>query len=239
MDPANVSMSGTTEGQKDILDFTLQSMPLPIIHKDFSINIRKLEASRKSGQPLDLAQAEMAMRLVMEATESMVFNGHATRVGSSVIKGLLNAPSLNVGTTTSDWSTTATGDQMVADVLAAMKQLQDDNMYGPYGIFTSQGAFTRMQDDYKAASDKTIYSRLLEIDGISFIKPSKDMAVADSFVMFQLTKDVIDEVIGLQPTVVSWETMGGMTMNFKVMSIMIPRVRATKSGQSGIVYRAS
>ena len=51
----------------------------------------------------------------------------------------------------------------------------------------------------------------------------------------QISQHAHSEVIGMQPTVVSWETRGGMTMNFKVMSIMIPRVRSTKTLQSGVV----
>jgi len=238
MDAADVSMSGVTEGERDILDFTLQSMPLPIIHKDFSINIRKLEASRTTGQPLDTAQAEMAMRLVMEQTESMVFAGHATRAGANQIYGLTTEPNRNTGTTTNNWDSSATGADYLTDVLAAQGQLQTDHMYGPYGIFTTQLAFARMQNDYVTGYPKTILSRLLELDGVEFIKPSRDLA-ADTFVLVQLTNDVIDEVVGLQPTVVSWETQGGMTMNFKVMSIMIPRVRSTKSNQSGVSHRTA
>ncbi len=69
MEPADVSMSGVTRGEQDTLEYTLQSMPLPIIHKDFTINIRKLEASRTLGQPLDTAQAALAGRLVAESPE--------------------------------------------------------------------------------------------------------------------------------------------------------------------------
>lgn len=237
MEPAEVSMAGVTEGQRDILDFALQSMPLPIIHKDFNINIRKLEASRTTGQPLDLAQAEMAMRLVMEQTESMVFNGHTTQVGTSKIYGLTNEPNVNTGSTSANWDSAAVGSNYLTDILGAIDLAEADNMYGPYGVFCTQKAFNRMQNDFKAESDKTIMSRLMKISGIQFIKPSKDLA-ANTFVLFQLTKDVIDEVVGLQPTVVSWETNGGMTMNFKVMSIMIPRVRSTKTAQSGIAVYA-
>ena len=57
---------------------------------------------------------------------------------------------------------------------------------------------------------------------------------ANTAFVLQLTSDVIDEVIGMQPTVVQWETQGGMQLHFKVMSIMIPRVRWTQTLQSGI-----
>lgn len=235
MDPANVSMSGVTEGERDTLDFTLQSMPLPIIHKDFNINIRKLEASRSRGQSLDMAQAELSATLVMEQIESMVFLGHATREGTARIFGLTTETNRNTGSVTANWSTVATGENMLTDVLAMIDKMITDNMYGPYGLFVSPAAFVRMGGDFKAASDKSIINRLLEVPGLEFIRPSKDLT-GTVVVMVQLTRDVIDEVVGLQPTIVQWETQGGMTVNFKVMAIMIPRVRSTVTGQSGVAH---
>lgn len=236
MDPADVSMSGVTEGERDILDFTPQSMPLPIIHKDFNINIRKLEASRTTGQPLDLAQIAMASTVVSETIETMIFLGHATREGSSRIYGLLTEGNRNTGSVTANWDTPATsGANKLTDVIAMIAAMQDDNMYGPYGLFVTQTAFLNLQDDFKSNSDKTEMARLLEVEELEFIKPSKDVT-AGAVVMFQLTRDVIDEVIGLQPTIVQWESQGGMVINFKVMAIMIPRVRSTKTNQSGIAH---
>jgi len=235
MEPANVSMSGVTEGERDITAYDLQSMPLPIIHKDFSINIRKLEASRKSGQGLDMAQIAMASTLVSEAVESMLFLGSTIKAGGSTIPGLLTHANRNTGSVTANWDTAATGEQMVDDIIAMIGAAQSDNMYGPYGIFVPNAAYLRMADDYKTNSDKTILSRLLEIPGIEFILPSKDVT-AGAVSLVQLTPDVIDEVIGLQPTIVQWSSNGGMTFNFKVMAIMIPRIRSTITSQSGIVH---
>lgn len=236
MDAANVSMAGVTEGERDTLEYTLQSMPLPIIHKDFNINIRKLEASRTTGQPLDTAQVAMASTLVAEAVEEMVFLGHATREGSSRIYGLLTETNRNTGSVTANWDTAGTsGANKLTDVLAMINAMQDDHMYGPYGLFVPQTAFLNLQDDFKSESDKTEMARLLEIDSLDFIRPSRDVT-AGAVVMVQLTSDVIDEVIGLQPTIVQWDTNGGMTKNFKVMAIMIPRVRSTVTNQSGIAH---
>lgn len=236
MDPANVSMSGITEGERDTLEFTLQNMPLPIIHKDFNINIRKLEASRSTGQSLDMAQTAMASILVNEQIESMVFLGHATREGTAQIFGLTTEPNRNTGSVTADWDAGATtGQNKLDDVLSMIDALQIDHMYGPYGMFVPNTAHLELQDDFKANSDKTQMQRLLEVTGLEFIKASTDVP-AGAVIMFQLTKDVIDEVVGMQPTIVQWETHGGMTVNFKVMAIMIPRVRSTVTNQSGVAH---
>lgn len=235
MEPANVSMAGVTRGEQDTLEFTLRSMPLPIIHKDFTINIRKLEASRSTGMPLDTAQAELAGRLVAEETEKMVILGHATRVGAAQIYGIDTVPNSSAITMTgtTGWDTDSTGAEILADVLSAMAALETDNMYGPYTLIVTYAAWNRMLEDFKAESDKTIVQRVLELPGILNVIPSKNVPAEHAYLV-QMTRDVIDEVIGMQPTVVQWETQGGMQLHFKVMSIMIPRVRFTQTLQSGI-----
>lgn len=235
MEPADVSMSGVTRGEQDTLEFTLQSMPLPIIHKDFTINIRKLEASRTLGQPLDTAQAALAGRLVAEETEKMVILGHATRVGTAEIFGLDNVPNANAVTMTALWDTTSVAVDYVTDTLAAIAALQADFMYGPYALVINYTTWNRMQNDYIATdiTGKTIAQRVADIEGLSGILVSTDVAANNAF-MYQETRDVIDEVVGLQPTTVQWETQGGMQMHFKVMSIMIPRLRFTRTLQSGV-----
>ncbi len=235
MEPADVSMSGVTRGEQDTLEYLLQSMPLPIIHKDFTINVRKLEASRTLGQPLDTAQAALAGRLVAEETEKMVILGHATRVGAAEIFGLDTVPNSNAVTMTALWDTTSIAVDYVTDTLAAIAALQADFMYGPYALVVNYTTWNRMQNDYIATdiTGKTIAQRVADIEGLSSMIPSHDVAANTAYV-FQLTSDVIDEVIGLQPTTVQWETQGGMQMHFKVMSIMIPRLRFTKTLQSGV-----
>jgi uncharacterized linocin/CFP29 family protein len=235
MEPADVSMAGVTRGAQDTLEYSLKSMPLPIIHKDFTLNIRKLEASRTTGQPLDTAQAEVAMRLVAEATEKMVIAGHTTRVGASQIYGLDTVPNSSAVTMTNLWDTTTTAVEYVTDVLASIAALQADYMYGPYALLVNYTTWNRMQNDYIATdiTGQTIAQRVAGIEGIQTIIPSHDIAANNAYV-FQLSRDVIDEVIGMQPTVVQWESQGGMQLHFKVMSIMIPRVRWTQTLQSGV-----
>ncbi len=236
MTDADFSMSGVTEGELDRLVWDLVNMPLPIIHKDFRINIRALEASRKLGQTLDVAQATVAARKVAEKTEDLLYNGDGIVVGGSSIPGLLTHADRNTGSVTADWDTPATtGANKLTDVIAMIASAQADDMYGPYGMFIPNTAHINLMDDYKANSDKTQLQRLLEVKGLEFILPSKDVT-AGAVVMVQLTNDVVDEVVGLQPTMVQWEVQGGMQVNFKVMSIMIPRIRSTKTLQSGVVH---
>jgi uncharacterized linocin/CFP29 family protein len=237
MEPADVSMAGVTRGEQDTLEYDLHSMPLPIIHKDFTLNIRKLQASRTTGMPLDMAQAELASRLVAEKVEDMVITGHATRVGNAQIYGLTNVPNAHAITMTgtTNWDTDSTGAQIVADVLSSIAALEGDHMYGPYTLLVNYAQWNRFQQDYDVSGNSlmTIAERVGRIAGISRIVPSSNVATGTAYVV-QMTRDVIDEVIGMQPTMVQWETQGGMQMHFKVMAIMVPRIRWTQTLQSGV-----
>lgn len=235
MDPAEISMAGVTEGRNDRVLFDLQSIPIPIVHKDFWINIRALEASRRGGTPLDTTQVRLATRKVSERLEDILFNG-TTAIGTNTpIYGYLTAPNRNTGSVTASWATTATGAQMIADVLAMIGKSTADNMYGPWMIYVPIPVWVRLLDDFKANSDKSIISRILEIPGIMDVKATSQLT-ASNILMVQMSSDVVDLIDGMQPTVVQWQEMGGMIFNFKVMAIEVPRIRNDILTQSGIVH---
>jgi hypothetical protein len=53
--------------------------------------------------------------------------------------------------------------------------------------------------------------------------------------MVQMTPDVARAVNGMDITTVQWETVGGMRLNFKVMCIQVPQLRADSNGNCGIL----
>lgn len=235
MGPADMNMAGVTEGRNDTLDGDLVSMPVPIIHKDFWINIRKLEASRKDGTPLDTTQAELCARKVSERIESMLFNGDTSLGANNAILGYATAPNRITGSTTASWAT-ATGAQILADVIAMIGAAKAKEMRGPFVFYVHYTAMSNLGNDFKTEGDKTILQRIKEIPGVGEIKESFYIPNADTVIAVQMTRDVVDIVDGFAPTVVQWETLGGMRQNFKVMAIMLPRVKSTYAQQSGIIH---
>jgi uncharacterized linocin/CFP29 family protein len=232
MTGAELSMSGLSQTPNDRQEFNLNTMPLPIIHKDFNINIRQLHSSRRIGTPLDVTQAQLSSRIVSEGIETLLFAGSLVLGTNNTIYGYLTAPNRATGSVTASW-TTATGTQIVTDTLSMIQKLKDNNMYGPYCMYVPSAVFTAMGADFKAQGDRTILERVLAIPGISQIKESKDLTSSQT-VLAQMSSDVIDLVDGMQPTTVEWETEGGMIVNFKVMAIMVPRLKSDFVGQSGV-----
>ena len=234
MGTAEISMAGVTPGRNERIDFDLERMPLPIFHKDFHLNIRMLEASRRGGMPLDTTMAGMCTRKVTEAIEATLFLGNTALGANNALYGYTTVPSRNTGSVIASWQS-ATGEQIVGDILRMQGMSIADNMFGPWMIYVPYAVFTRLAEDYKAASDKSIISRIMEIPGVSGIKPSYYLT-GTNVVMVMLTSDVVDMIDGIQPTVVQWESNGGFTVNFKVLAIMVPRIKDSYTGQSGVIH---
>lgn len=235
MGPAELNMAGVTEGRNDTTEGDLVSMPIPIVHKDFWINIRKLSASRNHGTPLDTTQVAICTRKVSERIESMLFLGDTSLGANNAILGYATAPNRVTGSTTASWAT-ATGAQILADVIAMIAAANAKEMWGPFVFYVNYASMSNLGNDFKAESDKTILQRIKEVPGVADIKQSSYVPNGDTVFAVQMTSDVVDIVDGIQPTVVQWPSLGGMRQNFKVLAIMVPRVKSTYIQQSGIIH---
>lgn len=235
--PAEVNMDGIARAQSDRVDFTLFSLPLPIIHRDFYMNSRVLQASRTRGEPLDVTNLRLAARKVSEKVEDMLFNGLVNyNFAGGTIFGYTTFPQRNTVTLGTPWDNSGIdGEAILAQVLEMINAAVSDRFYGPYLMYIPTAYWIKLLEDFKTNSDKSIILRLLEIPTLTDIKVA-DFLTADNVLLIQMTSDVVDMVVGMQPTTVQWETDGGFLLNFKVMTIMIPRMKNTDAGRSGIVH---
>lgn len=236
MEEAQVDMAGVAEGKGDREEFDIGYLPLPIVHKDFQLNIRVLEASRKRGESLDTTQAAIAARKVAEKTEEILFTGASTyKFGGGIIYGYVDHPSAKSVTLDNNWDDSpSNGASILADVLDMKQASINAKKTGPWLLYVPTNYEVILDDDFKANSDLTIRQRIKQIEGIQEVKVA-DKLTADTVVLVELSPETVRMVIGLQPTTVEWETKGGMVFHFKVMSIMVPQIRADQDGNCGIV----
>lgn len=234
---AEVNMDGIARAQSDRLDFTLHSLPLPIVHRDFYINSRVLAASRTRGESLDVTNMRVAARKVSERVEQILFNGITNyNFAGGTIYGYTTFPDRNTVTLGTAWTDSGvSGEDILAQILEMIDAAHGDRMFGPYIMYIPTAYWVRLLEDFKTNSDKSVISRVLEIPTLTDIKVA-DFLTADNVLLIQMTSDVVDMVVGMQPTTVQWETQGGFLLNFKVMTIMIPRLKQTDALRSGIVH---
>ena len=237
MEDAELSMDGKTRGEKDRVEYGIDYLPLPIIHKDFSINARTLAASRTTGDPLDVTQAQIAGRKVAEKIESMLFTGASSYAfGGGVIRGYLDFPNRNTYSLTYAWTHgSATGETILADVLGMKAKAIAAGFYGPFMLYIPTAYETVLDEDFKAGSDKSIRQRLMEVSSLRGIQVA-DKLTAANVTLVQMTSDVVRVVNGLGITVVEWSTEGNMVHNFKVMAIQIPQIRSNHDDACGVVH---
>lgn len=234
---AQVSMDAATRGRRDRPDFSIGYLPLPIIHKDFSLDIRTLNASRTRGQGLDTLQAQNAARKVAEKAESMLFTGLSTYTyGGGSLYGYTDHPNRNTYTLTAHWNdSAATGETILADTLGMIQASINDRHYGPWVMYIPTNFQTALGEDFKSTSDKSVRQRLLEVEGLQDIKVA-DFLTADNVILVEMTTDTVRMVEGLSIQTLEWSTEGGMILNYKVMAIMVPQIRADYSNYCGIVH---
>ncbi|QDP54882.1 MAG: hypothetical protein Unbinned3891contig1000_80 [Prokaryotic dsDNA virus sp.] len=235
---ARISMDPAVRSEGDRPHYEVSGLPLPIIHKDFSFNARQVATSRNTGASIDVSTAELAGRRVAEEIEKLFAGSQSFAYGGQSVYGLTNYPSRITRTITvptdSGWTPATT----VADVLGMRQDSEDALHYGPWVLFTAPAWDRYLDDDYSTLKgDNTLRDRLNAIDRINSIRTADYLSGFD-MVLVQMTSDVIRAVEGMQITTLQWETNGGMTLNFKVMAIVVPQLRADYNGNTGIVHGA-
>lgn len=253
---AVVDFDAMTEGRNDQPLFKLEGLPLPITHCDFWFPERLLAISRRQGTPLNVRMAEAAGRRCAEMVEqTLIGTITGPTLGSSAagsagipygrtpsVYGLLNHPDRIIkndmtAPTTVGWKPETT----VHEILEALELLRDNNFYGDYMVYTSRDWDTYLDGDYYAlatsgmtAPSQTLRQRIRQIDEVRDIRRLDFLSNTFTMIIVQMTPDVIQAVNGMDITTLQWPSMGGMRVNFKVMTIQVPLITPDYDGNTGI-----
>jgi len=238
---AELSMDGVTRAKNDRPAYSSKYLPIPIVHVDYELNARELEASRRLGNPLDTTSAELAARKVAEKLENLLFTDTTMSFGNGVIYSYLNHPNLNPVTLVKQWkasSNQASAAEILADVMAMKAKSIAAKHYGPWVLYVPTNYETRLDEDYDTVTPgTTIRERLMKIAGITAIKTADHMT-NHKVVLVQMTSDVVRLVKGMAIQSVQWQNNGPFSTNFKVLTIQVPQIRADQAGNSGITLLA-
>ena len=236
---ADLTMDGVSRSKGDRPDFGYHYLPVPIIHSDYEINSRVLNASRNMGNGLDTSMVEIATRKVAEKLEGMLFTSTTYAFGGGTIYSYVNHPDVNTRAI-SAWTggSSKTPAEMVDDVLDMKQDLIDDYHFGPYMLYIPTAYETLIDGDYSDSlsngTTNTIRERILKISGIKGIKVVDTLA-STTLLLVQMTSDVVRLVRGLPIQNVEWTTEGNFVHKYKVLTIQVPQVRSDYDGRSGIL----
>ncbi|WP_408954738.1 major capsid protein [Natroniella sp. ANB-PHB2] len=228
---AQIDMSGTSGGQEEHTDYDEVGVPIPVLHSNFRINIRRLLAARQNGRNLDTTEADESTRVVNTAMEKMIFKGADVSVDGAKIYGYCNVPGRFTGSL-SDWTTGA--DVIYKDIKEMIFKLINKGFIGPFYLYLGANRYDKLFN-YVDGSDQTALDRITNLPGLEEIKNSPGTP-KDDVVLVQMTSNVVDLSIGEDVQTVEWESYGGMEMQYKVMAAMAPRVKRNKNEVTGIVH---
>lgn len=225
------------------LEFNTDTMPVPLVHHGFKLNIRHLLAARRNGMPLDTAHAQASTQMVVESIEDMFINGSfSAGAGSGTMYGILSYPYRVTGSLTGSWLS-ITPDQIFTDVNNMIAALEAKNQYGPYGMYIPPTYAAALRKDYvkvstatgSVGSSKTIMQRLMDIEGLQFIRTNR-FVPANTVVMIQMSPLTMEVMDGIQPRLIEWSDEGGFETHYKVIAIMLPRPKRDALDQSGLCH---
>jgi uncharacterized linocin/CFP29 family protein len=103
-----------------------RAISVPMLRRQCSISIRRLEAAKLMGQPLNLTPVATAAEAVARREEEFIYYGNA----DFGLDGLLTAKGHNEHTA-GDWNNTQ---QALEDVLTAVNALDGAGFHGPYAL---------------------------------------------------------------------------------------------------------
>lgn len=238
---ARRTMVPNTRGENQREDRSGTRIPIYATLDEFSIGIRELRASERAGAPLDTSNIEQCTRNVNESFEDAMINGGIT-VGGNSSPGLLGAPSVNTQAYVDNEAWTAAGHNgldILTDVLNMAQKLRTAKKYGPYNLYIPSAYGTEINKPYTDGTttfDKTVREVLEQQvwGGRPLRIREADLLPANRTVLVQMTSDVLDVVVGEEPMPISWEHPSGFEFSHVVIGCIVPRVKDTYDGQSGI-----
>lgn len=233
MSDADINMSPLTGSEEDTTGFELINVPVPIVQKDFTLDIRRLRASRNRGDSLDTIQAQIASRKVSEASEDMVYNGLSFNLNGNSIYGYTNHPDRNTGSADGDFSTIT---NIYPTVQAMVNDANNDGYDGPFMLYVASDQYSEMRQVYTDGSGDSALQRVQDqFPEINDVKKAHYLDDGE-LVLVQMTQDVVDLAVAEEIQTIEWNAYAGMKAFYKVMAAWVPRVKSDAEGKSGVVH---
>lgn len=235
MSDAEISMSPNTNTEEDTQGFDLASTPIPIVQKDFTLDVRRLKASRNRGVGLDTTQTQVATRKVTEASEKMLVKGSSLTLNGNKIYGYTNFPDRIQGAAAGSWSTD------IANIYTTVRDMIDDareggGFRGPFIIYVASNLWSLLMERYTDGSGQTAKEVIIEkFEEVENIRPLIDMSDGE-LTLVQMTPDVVELQVAENIQTVEWNTQGGFKSHYKVMAAWAPQLKSNTKGETGIVH---
>jgi uncharacterized linocin/CFP29 family protein len=226
MSPAVISMYGETPAE-DIIVYTRKSLIVPILHKDFRIHWRDMEASRRFGTPLDTANAESAALVVAQLEDELILNGEIAGKPRLGIQGLTTVNGRQTQASDGAW---ATSPNALTTVQKAAAKLLNENFPPPYDLIVQPKAFM----DAHTLIANTAISQIEKIreliGGNIYVTPliKSSGGATNSAILMKSGAENADLCVAQDLKTFYMQTVD-MNHHFKVYEALVPRIKRPKA----------
>jgi len=150
------------------------AISVPMLRKECELSVRRVQAHRDMGLPLDLAPIEDAGEAVARREEEFVYYGQP----DFNLYGLMNAPKRNEAPL-SDWEKS---EHALEDVLAGVSKLEESGFHGPYALVADPEHYNNLFRRYEG-TDMLQLQHLKSLCELGVLKaPVDGVAVVDPHV---------------------------------------------------------
>lgn len=238
---ADVSMDAIKQADADRPLFSLKGLPLPIFHKQFHFSSRQVMASQANGsQPIDTINAGLAGEKVAEEVEKGVIGTSAKltalQYAGNQVYGYTNFPQRLTKVITTPVTGGWVPETTLTEILQMRALAKAQNQFGPFKCYMGSDWDTYLDKDYSATKGQnTLRERIGQINGIS-VPETLDYLPGYQILLVQQSVGTARAVVAMEMRTIQWVSHGGMQVNYMVMCIMIPQLRADGANQCGIVH---
>ena len=170
---AGIDMDGKAQSD-DFPEKTAHDIKLPVIHKEFLLNWRDIEISRREGPSILDDSIRTATRMVAEAEDRLLISGECTTWGALGIEGLFTATGRGSLAAAGAWPANA-----IADVNDGRAWLQGQGFVGIEPILIGPPALVKCLDGAIANTGLTYRQFLLSNNLVSGIIETPNAYAAD------------------------------------------------------------
>lgn len=241
MEPAEIGLNPTKFDNDDTV-YGTNAVPLPIIHKTFTVPYRQegFDYKREKG-------STEAMRQVLEKSDDLVFNGDSNI--SVVVNGALapvygytTQPNRTTGSM-SDWSAATTN--VLANVSSMWESMVNTNKLGLRAkslvLYLPYDFWTPLKDDaFSAKGDRSFEEQILKrYPSIAKIQPTESLTggASGEAVLVSLEASNVQMAVAQSPIVVPHQkTMPLQGQRFTAYAAWTPFLHEDSNSLTGIVH---
>ncbi len=190
--------------------FVSSGLPVTVLQRTFSLNMRDLAAFEREPSSLDLRPLVEATLDVVRKEDEIVFKGSTRTTGLMTGAGVVNAG-------LSDWSEVGAAER---DVVGAVSAMDSVGMHGPYALALGPQRYNLLLRRFETAA----VSELDVVRAIATAGVIKAPALEDGGVLVQAGKEFAHIIVGQDLSLGFIGPSGGGRLEFSVSESLAVRI---------------